>query len=170
MPIIFIISILLIWLYIIGYIFLFLFYRKLSHLEKRITLLFQTRTDSIPSIYEISKPYLTRPQEIFQESFDLRKQEFIIIENNTPLKWLIEVESHIHHEIVFIFKVCAKHPKLLKDWNFIYIREIVIQKSREISEYIELYKTMSERYNKYIQIKNMTLIWLLIPLQQKDLL
>lgn len=150
-----------------GYVFLYFFQRKLHLLENTIISIFQTRSDILPGIYEISKEYLTKHNDIFRESLTLRKTEFSMIENGVWLNEIIELESHIHHEINFIFKVCNKHPKLLKNGNFIYIRETIIQRSHKLWEMIQLYKTMTEKYNFLIHIKNYSLIGLLLPFSKK---
>lgn len=64
-----------------GYVFLYFFQRKLHLLENTIISIFQTRSDILPGIYEISKEYLTKHNDIFRESLTLRKTEFSMIEN-----------------------------------------------------------------------------------------
>ena len=73
-------------LYIIGLfsfiVFLFFVFLKLREyriniLEKNIKSIFLERSALIPSIYEISKPYLTKHEDIFDEVLKLRKREFL---------------------------------------------------------------------------------------------
>lgn len=94
--------------------------------------MFQSRTDTIPGIFEISKEYLTKHDDIFKEALRLKKTEFSLLESSSKLSTIIEVEGMLHHEINFIFKVCNKHPKLLKNGNFIYMRDVVIKKSKKL--------------------------------------
>jgi len=58
--------------------FVFLKYRenKIKALENSIKSLFLERTALIPAIYEVSKPYLTKHDDIFDEVLKLRKREF----------------------------------------------------------------------------------------------
>ncbi len=153
---------------VVVYIFLYMFHRKLELLETRLIALFRSRTDTIPSIYEISKPFLTKHEEIFKESLRLKKTEFSLLENSDKIINLIETEWLIHHEINFIFKVCNKHPGLLKNGNFIYIREVVIDRSRNLWEMVQLYKSMIEKFNKLITLKNYSIIGLLLPISRKS--
>lgn len=150
-----------------GYIFLYVFHLQLLKLERKIMRLFRARTDTIPGIYEISKPYLTKHADIFRESLRLRKAEFSLLEDAPSITSTIDIESQIHHEINFVFKVCNKHPKLLKNGNFIYIRESVINKSKNLWDMVQLYKKMTKRYNSFIKIKNYSIIGLLLPIYKK---
>ena len=149
------------------YIFLYLFHRKLWKLEHSIINSFRSRTDVIPSIYEISKKYLTRHQDIFKEVLRLRKNEFSLLEKKQRLYNVIELEEHIHHEINFIFKVCNKHPKLLKNGNFLYISDIVAKKSEKLWWLISLYKMMTKKFNYFIKLKNYSVVWFLLPISRK---
>ena len=54
------------------------------------------------------------------------------MELSDNIKAIYEVESKIHHELNFIFQVCNTHPKILKDKKFLYIREVIIEKSSEL--------------------------------------
>jgi hypothetical protein len=56
----------------------------------------------------------------------------------------------IHNEYNFIFRIANKHPKLQKKWNFIYIRELIIEKSKEIWDMLENYKLKTKLYNKLV--------------------
>ncbi len=150
-----------------AYVLLLIFHKKLCTLESRLLQVFRSRTDTIPSVYEISKPYLTKHKEIFDEALRLKKTEFSLLEGSEKVYDVIETEWLIHHEINFIFKVCNKHPKLLKDGNFIYIRDIVIQRSKKLWDMIQFYKTMVKRYNRFIQLKNYSILWLLLPISKK---
>ena len=147
--------------------FLYVFKKKLIKLESRIIEMFRSRSNTIPGIYEVSKDHLTRHQDIFREVLRLKKVEFSLLEVPEKLHRIIETEGLIHHEVNFIFKVCNKHPKLLKSGNFIYMREIVIRKSTRLWDMISFYKTMVKRYNSYIQIKNYTWLWFLVPIYKE---
>jgi hypothetical protein len=74
----------------------------------------------------------------------------------------------IHHEINFIFKICNKHPELIKEWGFIYLRNLIIKKSNKIWDKIEKYKKAIKILNKLIFYKNITIIWLFFPISKKQ--
>lgn len=163
----------LIFLFILAaciYVFLYVFHRKLKSLEKKLFSEFNSRTNCIPALFEVSQSFLTKHSEIFSESLRLKKREFSLYENSPKILEVIELEGKIHHEINFIFKVCNKHPKLLKDGNFIYLREIFIDKSHDIGKTLWFYKTMCRKFNTIIRIKNYTIIGFLIPIRKKEII
>lgn len=152
------------------YTFVYMVHVKLEKLEKRIKQLFVSRSDAIPGVFEISKKYLTRHGEIFKESIRLRKTELALNNSNTKFYKIIETEWLLHHELNFIFKACNKHPSLIQDAKFNYIKEVIVDKSGEIWKKMGLYKEISKKLNKLIQIKNWTLLWLFLPIEKKVIL
>jgi len=149
------------------FIFLKFYEKKIDLLEEKIKKLFLERTALIPSVFEVSDIFLTKHEQIFHEILNLRKMEFSQANNNIPLSEIMSTKKLIHHEINFIFKVCNKHPKLIKEWSFIYLRNLIIKKSNEIWTNIEKYKIVTEKLNKLIFYKNITLIWLFFPISKK---
>jgi len=129
--------------------------------------LFLSRTDTIPCLYEITQGQINKRQEIFSEILSLRKKEFWLWEISKNIDAFFELESHIHHEINFIFQICNKNPKLLKDKKFLYIRDVMIHKSAEISRQVKIYKKIIHIYNTFIKYKNYSIIWLILPFQKK---
>ncbi len=149
--------------------FLFLKYReyKIRVLEEHIKSLFLERSALIPSIYEISKPYLTKHDDIFSEVLKLRKREFLESTWKINLHSILQTKKLIHHEINFIFKICNKHHSLIKEWKFIYLRNLIIEKSNAIWTKIELYKKINSQQNKLISWKNITVIWFFMYISKK---
>jgi hypothetical protein len=147
---------------------LFLLETKISAFEKDIIDVFKQRNNLIPSIFEVSKDKVVKHEEIFEETLKLRKINFI--ENNlwVTLWETIRTQSLIHNELNFIFRICNKHNKLLKEGRFIYIRDLIIDKSFDIGTKIELYKKIVKQYNTLINIKQKSIIWILIPLRKKQ--
>lgn len=165
---IFIISIiiLVIILVIIFNVFLILFDKKLKILEKQIILLFEKRTNLVPSLYEITKNYLTKHDEVFKEIIKLRKVEF----NNYNGSFMEKIhnETLIHHELNFIFKVANKHQKIQKDEKFLLVRDLFLENSFNIWKKVELYKKIIKKLNKMIFIKNLTIIWFFINIEKRQ--
>ena len=151
-------------------IFLYIFSYKLRRLEVKIIHLFRSRTDIFPSLFEASRWSLVKHHEIFKEILELRKKEFSLSHLSNEIEGFFDLESKIHHEINFIFQVCNKNPELIKNGNFLYIRDVIIDKSGEISHEVKKYKKAIEIYNTCIQYKNYTIIWLLLPFYKKTLL
>lgn len=158
-------------------LFLFRLYQIRTSLNKKedeIRRTFNARTNIIPAIFEITENTFSRHDEIFKDILKYRKQELYkyYIQESTDNKAndfvkLIHLEELIHHELNFIFKVSNKHPKLSKKWNFIYLRDLMIKKSYLIGKYLEDYKYKMKLYNKLINYKNLTIIWLIIPIYKK---
>ncbi len=148
-------------------VFLYFFGKKLERLEWNIISMFRSRTDTIPGIYEVSKEFLSKHEDIYKEALRLKKVEFSLLERSKTLHNILGTESLIHHEINFIFRVCNKHPKLIRNGNFIYMRDIVIKKSAWLWEMIALYKSMVKKYNSLLRIKNYSIIWIIFPLKKK---
>lgn len=149
---------------------LYFFSLRIKIFEQKLISLFLSRSDSIPALYEVSKNALSRHKEIFEESLNLRKQEFSLRGISKNIEGFMELESHLHHEINFIFQVCNKNPKLLKEKTFLYIRDVFIQKSSDISKSIKIYNKIIKIYNKIIRYKNYTLVWYIIPFSKKSAL
>lgn len=156
--------------YVIWWIYFFLYQKQLEKKELDIRRIFISRSDTITSLFEVTKPYLERHDEIFQEILSLRKKELHITELSHNLLPLFEIESKIHHELNFIFQVCNTHPKLLREKKFLYIRDIVLDKSSLLWKNINEYNRYLTVYNTMIQRKNLSIIWLVLPFTQKELL
>ena len=152
---------------IVYSLMLFFIKIKLEAFEKHIIHLFWQRNDLIPSIFEVSNTNLIKHKEIFEEILTLRKVTFS--EKNISLKLhdIIQTQARIHNELNFIFRVCNKHKKLLKQWKFIYIKDLIIKKSFEIWNALETYKKIIAKYNTLITIKQISIVWLIIPFSKK---
>lgn len=152
-------------IFIIFNLLLLSFDKKIQRLEKQIILLFEKRTHLVPSLYEVTKKYLNKHQEVFQEITYLRKIEFS--NYNESFLQRIQTETLIHHELNFIFKVANQHPKIQKDEKFLLIRDLFLDNSYEIGKKIEVYKKVISLLNKWVQLKNFTLIGMFISIEKR---
>jgi hypothetical protein len=145
--------------------YIFIYKYKINRLENRIQKLFQERNNIIPSIYDITSHHVTKHNDIFRHILLLRTKDFS--ENNFfyDLAHKMHTYEQIHNELNFIFKIANKHPELLKNKKFLYIRDLVIDLSHNISTDLELYKQSTSIYNKHIKIKNSLILGLFIPLK-----
>lgn len=153
---------------LIFFLFIYSLKRKIDRFEKKIIKQFKEKNNQIPSIYEATKEYLNKHDEVFKEIIKLKKKDFL---ENIFYNSLIEKLNNynlIHNELNFIFRICNKNPELSKDSKFLYIKDIIIMKSSKLWNDLELYKKVLSKYNKMIYIKNLTIIWLLIPLHKKN--
>lgn len=154
--------------YVFFIVFLYLLEKKINIFEKEILQDFKEKNNQIPSIYEITEKYLNKHNEIFKEILQLKKKDFA--ENNIYWK-LIEksnINTLIHNEFNFIFRVCNKNQKLNKDHKFLFIRDIIINKSLKLGEKLKIYKKITKQYNFLILLKNLTIIWILFPIYKKE--
>lgn len=149
---------------------IYFLYKRIDIFEHKLMLLFAKRSDIFPWLYEVSSEKISRHKEIFAEALSLRKQEFSLMSTNRDIEWYIELQSHIHHEINFIFQVCNKNPNLLKDKNFLYLRDVMISSSSDITKEMKKYRRIIEIYNQIIFYKNCTIIWFIIPFTKKPVL
>ena len=154
-------------LLLLGYVFLFILTSKIRKFEKKLLKIFMSRTDVFPALSEITKNHMSRHEEIFAEVLSLRKKEFSLLWVSQSFEWFLEVEWHIHHEINFIFQVCNKNPKLLKEKKFLYIRDVMIEKSSQIAGEMKKYRKIIEIYNQIIKYKNFSILWLILPFTKK---
>jgi len=147
-------------------IFIILLDKKIKELEKIIIDLFDKRSDLIPSLYEITKKYLTKHDEVFSEILKLRKLKFLNSKND--FTQIIQNELNIHHELNFIFKLSNKHPKIQKNEKFLLIRDLFLENASNIWDKISLYKKITKKFNNFLILKNFTIIWLFINLEKKE--
>ena len=149
-------------------IFLLFLSKKIDKFENKIIYLFFSRSNNIPALFQVTKKYLVRHNQVFKNSIDLRKQEFSQIDNKSDFLIILQTETLIHKELNFILKLAKQHHDITQDNKFLYIREIIINKSFDIWNNIEIYKNIIKKYNKLVTIKNLTIIWLLIPIYKKQ--
>lgn len=152
----------------IGSIYFYVFQRYIFSIEQEIIESFSYRNDSIPSVYEISRGHLSRYDEIFQEILQLRKQEFHLKEVSQNIEVYYTLEAKIHHEMNFVFQVCNKSPHISRNKKFLYIRDVIMEKSEKISQLIQHHKKYLQVYNTAVKYKNYTLIGYLIPFYKKE--
>jgi len=153
-----------------GYLFLYIINYKIRLYEEKLLDVFFSRTDTFPALFETTKWSINRHSDIFKQSLELRKKEFHIRWIGWNFESFIELEQEIHHEINFIFRICAKNPNLLKNRKFLYLRDIIIYKSTLISKKIALYNKIIHFYNTVIMYKNYSIIWYVLPFAKKSTL
>jgi len=152
---------------VLWYIFLYIVDHKIVLFEKKLLTKFFARTDMFPALFEITKPYVSKHSHIFEESMKLRKQEFHLRDISHSVEAFKEIETHIHHEINFIFRVCNSNPNLLKDKKFLYLRDIMMKKSLGIWKEIKKYNKVVVIFNRFITLKNYSIIWYILPFSKK---
>lgn len=158
---------LLIWISFILYnVIIIKIKNNISLLETKIVNLFNKRTYLVPSLYDITKEYLTKHNEVFYEIMKLRKQNFANYESDEFLE-IIKTEIQIHNELNFIFKITNKSPKIQKNEKFLLVRDLFLDYSYLIWEEITNYKKLISIFNLLLNFKNFTIIWLFIKIDKK---
>jgi uncharacterized coiled-coil DUF342 family protein len=109
-------------------------------------------------LFETTKHDLVKHDQIFHEILKLKKLDFSEQSLSSRIHHTITTQQKIHKEMDFIFRVCHKHKKLIKDYKFYYIKELIFQRVEELAESVDLYKKIIKKYNKYIFIKNLTIV------------
>lgn len=148
-------------------LFLYIFERKLLQLEYKIRRSFRFRTALIPSLFESTQEVFHKHDLIFTHILWLRIEEMLGNTNTTDLHELVYLESKIHRELNFIFKVSHKHHKLQKDPRFVYVRDLFVESSYKIWKDLQLYQAMIQIYNRYVVYKNASIIGYCIPAYTK---
>lgn len=153
-------------IFLLFILFLILLKNKINKLEWKILQKFREKNNQIPCIYEITKPYINKHNEIFKELLILKRKDFS--ENLFYSNLLEKSQTYklIHRELDFIFRVCNKHPKIEKNAKFLLIKDLIINKSNELWDNLVLYKSIVKKFNTLIFIKNISLIWILIPIKK----
>jgi hypothetical protein len=158
-----------IWLFFVWFlIFILILKNKIELLEDKIEQTFQSKNNLIPALFEVTKKDLIKHNQIFHELIKLKKTDFSEQSVYSNIHQTIYTQQKIHKELDFIFRVCHKHKKLIKDYKFYYIKELLFHRVSKLWESIALYKKIIKKYNKLITIKNLTIIWLFIPIQKKE--
>jgi hypothetical protein len=158
-----------IWLiFILFLIFILILKNKIGLLENQIDEIFQSKNNLIPALFEVTKRDLIKHDHIFHELIKLKKIDFSEQSFYSNIHQTICTQQKIHKELDFIFRASHKHKKLIKDYKFYYIKELLFHRVSKLWESIALYKKIIKKYNKLITIKNLTIVWLLIPIQKKE--
>lgn len=162
-----IIFLVIIFLFIVLFnFFLVTFDKKLKLLEDQIIWLFEKRTNLVPALYEITKEYLSKHDEVFQEILKLRNIEFSNYEEDFLPR--IENEVKIHHELNFIFKVIHQHPKIQQNGKYLLLKDLFLENSMLIWKKVELYKIIIKKLNFFLLFKNATLIGMFIKIKKRS--
>ena len=152
----------------LGYIiFLQVQYSKVNRLERQIKNAFLSRSSLIPSFFEVTAPHLMMHTDIFAEILKLRKKELSQVQSEIEMFQILQTKDQIHHELNFIFTTSVKHPALLKNWKFIYVRELLLKQNAHISNKLDEYKKAVLSLNNYIDHKKFSIIGIIIPMTKK---
>ena len=131
--------------------------RSIKRREQKIISLYKEKIDKIPAFIEIMSKK-TAYKDIFLEIIHLHK--VAIISNIWSIYDILENNSRIHREFLFLMKVSARMRDLNTNGNFLYIRNFIIFYENTISKEILFLDSDIERYNRLLQKKDLTIVGL----------
>ncbi|MDD2566272.1 MAG: hypothetical protein PHZ26_05965 [Candidatus Gracilibacteria bacterium] len=138
--------------------------KKINAEEANIIETFFSKVNKIPALVEIMKKYTNHP-DIFEDILYLHKLGIIYSIKN--IYDMLELNSRTHREFQFLMKLSAKIPELHRDGNFLYIRNYVIFYENNLEKNINSINNNFAGYNRLLKIKNLSILGLLIPYQEK---
>lgn len=131
--------------------------------EQRIISLYKEKIDKIPAFIEIISKK-TIHTDIFLEIIHLHK--VAIISNIGSIYDILETNSRIHREFVFLMKVSAHIQDLQKNGNFLYIRDFIMFYENTISKEMLFLNSDIEKYTKLLRKKDLTIVGLFFPFKK----
>lgn len=140
--------------------------KKIILLEKEIIINFNKRNYLIPSLHDLTKEYINKHSEVFNEILSLRIYSLDNLNNNNFYD-VINNEIKIHKELNFIFKLINHNHKIQKNEKYLLIQDLFIDFSQEIWEKMNIYKKSVNAFNKILKFKNLTILWFFININHK---
>jgi len=138
--------------------------KRIKHKESEIIELFFSKINKVPSLVEIMKKYTNHP-DIFEDTIYIHK--LWIIYNIHSVYDLLEPNFRLDREFQFLMNLSAKIKELHKNGNFLYIRNYIIFYKNNIDKRFKEINIDFEKYNKLVKLKNISILWLIIPFQEK---
>jgi hypothetical protein len=148
-----------------GYAWLYAYFiRNIRHEEQKIVTLFLEKTSKIPAIIEVMRPYVFDDQ-VFASITLLHSQA--MIHRYDTIYDLLEHNAQIEHEFSFLMKLSMQIPALQKDKYFVYMRDFIMRYERDMRKNFVHVNTQIIHWNRFISLKNYTIIGLILPGVQK---
>ena len=149
--------IVLIGVYTAFYIFLS---GRVKKVEKEIIDIFHKKISKIPALIEVMRPHVAR-----SEAFDsiTRSHTEVMIESQQSIYDLLGHNAKIQSDFTFLMQLSQAIPPLQKHEYFLYIRDFMIEYERSMRTLFASINRTIENWNRFIRIKNMTLIGLILP-------
>lgn len=163
--------------YIVGIIFLVflaiyaicysILKKKVQNVENAMIDKFLLKVSKIPALIEVMRQFVAD-----ESAFDTltKLHSTGIINKYETIYVLLEHNARIQAEFAFLMKLSMQIPDLQRHGQFIYIRDFVMDYERKIKAYFENYNAEVEKWNRFVKIKNATIIGLLLPGKKKELI
>ena len=145
-------------------IFFAIFSRSVKNAEKEIVKLFLAKVSKIPALIEVMRPHVA--EESAFDRLTLLHSESMIQAYNSIYD-LLEHNARIHDQFLFLMKLSVHIPSLQRKAYFLYIRDFIIAYDRDMQSKFSVFNTSVSDWNRFVIIKNMTIIGLVLPGRSK---
>ncbi len=138
---------------------------RVKRLEGELLDLFIKKTSKIPALIEVMRPYVDK-----SESFSpiIRVHTEVMIEELQSIYDILSHNAQIQSNFLFLMQLSVHVPWLQKDEYFLYIRDFIIDYEKRMKADLDLIHSAIQKWNKFIRIKNGTLIGYLLPGQYQQ--
>lgn len=140
---------------------------KVQKVENAIIAKFLLKVSKIPSLIEVMRNFVA-DESAFESLTTLHSQA--IIHRYESIYALLEHNARIQSDFSFLMKLSMQIPNLQRHAQFVYIRDFIMTYEREIKGNFSAYNTSAEKWNRFITIKNMTIIGLLLPGKRREMI
>jgi hypothetical protein len=135
--------------------------RERKRVETYIIDVFLQKVSKIPAVIEVMRPYVVDEQKAFSLITDLHSQS--IIHEYESIYSLLEHNARLYDQYNFLMRLSMAIPELQKNDYFIYIREFVMTYERMMRAKFWLFNSVAKKWNRFVMIKNTTLVGYLLP-------
>lgn len=141
--------------------------KKVKKVESKIIGTFIAKVSKIPGLIEVMRPNIV---DVTAFETITKLHTVAMIRKYETIYVLLEHNARIQSEFMFLMKLSVQIPELQKNGQFIYIREFVMKYEKYIKDNFADYNNSVEKWNKFIFIKNCTIIGLVLPGKMKELI
>ncbi len=133
----------------------FYFTRQVKKHENYLIGLYIEKIGKIPAIIETIRPYVA-DERVFDSLIRLHRDA--IIATNTSIYDILGSNLLVQREFEFLMKLSARIPEIQKKEYFLYMRDFFLKYERHMKKYFGSVNDAIDRYNHFIDIKNLTII------------
>ncbi|MBC7498867.1 hypothetical protein H7170_04460 [Candidatus Gracilibacteria bacterium] len=144
--------------YFITYILLS---RRIADRESRVIDVYLQKIAKIPAVIEVMRPHVVDEHLAFDLMTRLHSEAIIHEYDSIPM--LLEHNARINDQYGFLMRLSMAIPDLQRDAYFIYIREFVMSYDRTIRSELPAYDAQVRSWNRFITIKNWSIIGYILP-------
>lgn len=122
--------------------------------------IFLHKISKVPALIEVMRPYIVK-----KEAFDAltKVHTKTIVEAADSIYDILSHNASLQNEFLFLMKLSQHAPDLQKHEYFLYIRDFIIRYERDMRARFSLMNAAIAHWNRFVRIKNMTLIGYILP-------